>query len=75
MRHLLIISGACCALVALSACAPLLDFAGPSLFNFAGRESCEPARPGDAAAPGEWVCPTSLGERARPRHRVVRGQE
>lgn len=55
-----------------SACAPLLDLAGPTLFNQAGRQACEPARADDPAAPGEWLCPTSMGERALPRHRVAR---
>jgi hypothetical protein len=63
------------ALCVSTACAPLLDLAGPSLFNLAGKQSCEPARAGDPAAPGEWICPTSTGDRARPRHRVVDPQD
>jgi hypothetical protein len=75
MRKLAIRAAAAFLLTTVSACAPLLDLAGPSLFNFAGKQSCEPARAGDPAAPGEWICPTSTGDRARPRHRVVNPQE
>ncbi len=68
----LTVSGAMAVMVA--GCAPLLDFAGPSLFNAAGRNACEPAHPSEPSAPGDWICPSTSGAGSinRPRHRVER---